>query len=488
MKRTLIAFLVVLFILPLSAQTIRKAWQVQFDFGGERDDSKDLLVDPEGNYIVTGSRMPKNNPAVRAAVARITKDGNILWKWVSEEDTTATGMASIAACLQGTNFFVTQWAQYRPAKLLTFSLDGAVVDARSFGRQGGLIIATNGTRGAAVELGSNPKAYLFDADGNVLNNFVVHDYAANSHATLISDRLGFFGTDYSGQGGWNTAAFARVFDLQGNLLWARKHNLAIRAAGTLAKNNTAYLGFTQAGGSQNFTTVKYDSAGTEMWRRTWDGEPTGGTSQVSWTDDVISYPGGGCIHLGSLAKSGNIPSANLTDFGAIAYDGEGNVRWKLRFEAHPGWVRNDLWAAAWDHEGYLILVGSAYKNRDDDDHRYLVLSKWFVDGVTAVEQVNNQSLITDYYLRQNYPNPFNPRTTIEFELPEQGMATLTVYNMLGQEVETLVSEELNAGTYRYLWDANRSDRTGRTDMPSGVYFYRIETKGFIATKKMAFVK
>ncbi|NOS86543.1 MAG: T9SS type A sorting domain-containing protein [Ignavibacteria bacterium] len=86
----------------------------------------------------------------------------------------------------------------------------------------------------------------------------------------------------------------------------------------------------------------------------------------------------------------------------------------------------------------------------------------------------------NYSLSQNFPNPFNPTTNIKFAISKAGFVKLTVFDMLGREVETLVNENLNAGTYNADWNAS--------NYPSGVYFYMIETEGFTETKKMLILK
>lgn len=81
---------------------------------------------------------------------------------------------------------------------------------------------------------------------------------------------------------------------------------------------------------------------------------------------------------------------------------------------------------------------------------------------------------TKFELEQNYPNPFNPETMISFDLPEDAKVTLQVYNMLGQIVQTLVSDKLAAGSHRIMW--NGQDEHG-VNVASGVYFYRIKAMG-----------
>jgi hypothetical protein len=94
---------------------------------------------------------------------------------------------------------------------------------------------------------------------------------------------------------------------------------------------------------------------------------------------------------------------------------------------------------------------------------------------------------TEYILSQNFPNPFNPSTKIKYQIPaslnpSQGgtLVTLKVYDILGSEVATLVNEEKPVGTYELTWNA--------TNLPSGVYFYRIQAGDFIQTKKMLLLK
>jgi hypothetical protein len=95
----------------------------------------------------------------------------------------------------------------------------------------------------------------------------------------------------------------------------------------------------------------------------------------------------------------------------------------------------------------------------------------------ALEQ---ERIPTDFVLNQNYPNPFNPSTTIQFDLPKTSEVSLKIFNILGEEVATLVSDRLSAGSYSYEWDASH--------LPSGVYLYRLETEDFVETKKMILLR
>ena len=86
----------------------------------------------------------------------------------------------------------------------------------------------------------------------------------------------------------------------------------------------------------------------------------------------------------------------------------------------------------------------------------------------------------DYNLEQNYPNPFNPSTVIKFSLPQASFVTLKIYNQLGKEISTLVSEKKSSGTYQYVFNAN--------NIPSGIYYYTLQSNGYSETKKMILLK
>jgi len=95
-------------------------------------------------------------------------------------------------------------------------------------------------------------------------------------------------------------------------------------------------------------------------------------------------------------------------------------------------------------------------------------------------------LPTEFSLEQNYPNPFNPGTTIRFDLPEAAVVTLVIYNLLGQEVRTLLrDEQRDAGIQTVPWDG--LDAAGQS-LPTGVYLYRLEAEDFVQSKKMLMLR
>ena len=85
-----------------------------------------------------------------------------------------------------------------------------------------------------------------------------------------------------------------------------------------------------------------------------------------------------------------------------------------------------------------------------------------------------------FRLDQNYPNPFNPSTTIHYDLPSRSDVSIRIINLLGQQVAVLVNGQKEAGDYTAMWDAS--------NVPSGIYFYRLQTGSSVQTRKMVVLK
>ncbi|NNG26148.1 MAG: T9SS type A sorting domain-containing protein [Ignavibacteriaceae bacterium] len=107
-----------------------------------------------------------------------------------------------------------------------------------------------------------------------------------------------------------------------------------------------------------------------------------------------------------------------------------------------------------------------------------------MSGVITVENatsVNDDKItIEDFELKQNYPNPFNPSTNISFVIPTNGLVNLKVFNVLGNEIATLLNDQLFAGAHTVPFNA--------AGLSSGIYFYALTVNGFTKTKEMVLLK
>jgi hypothetical protein len=134
-------------------------------------------------------------------------------------------------------------------------------------------------------------------------------------------------------------------------------------------------------------------------------------------------------------------------------------------------------------------LGSAInesRNQAINDYTKRMLNLWGdpsliprYDITVDVEDVKTE-IPAEFTLHQNYPNPFNPSTKIRFVIPKSSFVSLKVYNVLGKQVATLAREEKPAGNYEVEFSG--------TDLPSGVYFYKLQTGSFIQTKKMILLR
>jgi hypothetical protein len=148
-------------------------------------------------------------------------------------------------------------------------------------------------------------------------------------------------------------------------------------------------------------------------------------------------------------------------------------------------------------------------NYEDGDYRIIVevydevgnsdidsMDVKFKNG-NPVEVEDEDSNVYSFNLEQNYPNPFNPSTKIKFTIPavtlsevEGSPVTLKVYDVLGNQIATLVNEELSAGEYEVEFSAKGGSASGGDayGLPSGIYFYKLQVGSFVETKKMILIK
>ena len=185
-------------------------------------------------------------------------------------------------------------------------------------------------------------------------------------------------------------------------------------------------------------------------------------SGASWT----SSSGG----LTSTSVTAIVQNADGIFFAATADSGvfrseNGGATWTL---SSDGLTNLNINTMVIDQNGYLYVAatnGGLFRTNEST-----VLSVHEISGRTPER----------FLLAQNYPNPFNPATKIEFQVRNRGFVTLKIYNLLGNEVATLVSEELQPGTYSTSWDAS--------NMPSGVYFSRLQSGTFVQSRKIVLMK
>ena len=186
------------------------------------------------------------------------------------------------------------------------------------------------------------------------------------------------------------------------------------------------------------------------------------------------------------------------------YSGGDLFTWSIGYATSPdgsNWEKDTLnnpvliqgTAGSWDDTwvGFCSVIDSAnskYKMWYSGGNTLGGGHIGYADAPVTGIKVLNENLPNGYMLQQNYPNPFNPTTNIEFSIPKSEFVSLKVYNILGEEVATLVSDKLSAGSYSYEWSRPvwPPDRTA--GISSGVYLYRMKAGEFVETKKMILMR
>jgi len=156
---------------------------------------------------------------------------------------------------------------------------------------------------------------------------------------------------------------------------------------------------------------------------------------------------------------------------------------------NPDWFFTKATGSGYLLDGHIYL---AHTSAEIDTEVWLT-QQGVIEGKddvveAAIEWINNTAsvnnneneIIKNYFLDQNFPNPFNPATTIKYQIPELSFVALKVFDVLGNEIATLVNEEKPTGTYKIIWNAE--------NLPSGVYFYQLKAGSYIDTKKVVLLR
>jgi hypothetical protein len=143
---------------------------------------------------------------------------------------------------------------------------------------------------------------------------------------------------------------------------------------------------------------------------------------------------------------------------------------KLFFDV-PGWIDEEVEYTFAPGVGIIHEVGGW-----TDEELFTAT----IDGQVITTTSEPKRLPTTYALYQNYPNPFNPSTSIDYEIPERSHVNVKIYDILGQEMATILNETKEAGKYNIRFNA--------TGLPGGVYFYMIRAGDFISTRKLVLLK
>ena len=281
----------------------------------------------------------------------------------------------------------------------------------------------------------------------------------------------------TGQEGWGVA-----FDPSGNVVM------------------TGYFYGTMDFGGDTLTSVvnsdiflaKYDANGTHLWSQQF------GDADYQFGYSVAFDAVGNVVMTGNFAGTvdfggGPLTSAGVDDIFLAKFDANGTHLWSQGFGDASNF--QDGYSVAFDPSGNVVMTGQFGGTVDfgggtltSAGQSDIFLAKF--GGSVGVEESPSPSLSTRFRLYQNFPNPFHPTTTIRYQIPlslftkggiEGGFPVrVAVYDITGRLVEILVNERQEPGVYQVQWEGK--------DQASGIYFYRLQSGDFIATKKLILLR
>ncbi|MGO9482915.1 MAG: T9SS type A sorting domain-containing protein [Candidatus Kryptoniota bacterium] len=206
---------------------------------------------------------------------------------------------------------------------------------------------------------------------------------------------------------------------------------------------------------------------------------------VSDTDIFVGTEGGGVFLSTDNGTNWNPINTGLTDLNIydLAVSGK-NIFAGTRFDGiflstdnGTGWTSENAGLANSPVYALIVIDGDLFAGTGGFTGN--IWRRSLSEMITSVRQASSQTPKI-YDLQQNYPNPFNPSTTISFALPSKSFVTMKIFDIMGRQVATIISEEMSAGNYSRQWNA--------ANISTGVYFYRLHAGSFTETKKLILLK
>jgi len=232
----------------------------------------------------------------------------------------------------------------------------------------------------------------------------------------------------------------------------------------------------------------------------WDGELTAWSMGLDlWFDDTqesrflqLTDPEGDMIYTGTVTLGPNNPT-----FPAIWYQ----LGYRIAYSSANGYVRNGTGGAVRGRRYYQYIHPSEINEGSGlfpetvwPDEYTLPTLDWtegdlYVEDppnlTEAIVSIGKENLPYKFALNQNFPNPFNPTTTIRYSLAKTSDVKVTIYNMMGQEVRTLINGNMNAGLYELVWNGRNGSNQ---KVASGVYLVKMVAGDFTQTRKMVLIR
>jgi uncharacterized delta-60 repeat protein len=509
----------------------------------ESEGANGVVADESGNVYVTGFTYGSANPNGTIITLKYNSGGTLVWSRAYTDTNLYASSANAIALDNSGSIYVAGWRslqnQYQDMVLLKYNSAGTLLWRQSYNGIGnvadealvmkvdnnyvyiaGYIYNQYGTQDFATlkySLGGSllwVKTYgsLFNPDivrgidtdpfGNVYvtgefyGETTQYDYATikylpdGTQAWVVTydfndsyDKAAAIDVDDQGNvyvtgGSYNQSSmdYATIkYNTSGQLIWAKRYdgpdggNDEASSIAVDDNGNVFVTGYSNSNaGGPDYLTIKYNGQGNTVWTKRYNGNSSSyGDYAVKVKLDTT-----GDIYVTGYAYYG---TGRYHDFTTIKYDNaSGNQDWLMSYGYNGLYdYTNALYV---DMSGSVYAAGSVMFAANNTNMGVVKYSQPVILGV------NNQNIqiANDFRLEQNFPNPFNPSTSISYSVPNPGNVKISVYDITGRLVSTIVNEYKNAGSYELKFDGSK--------LASGTYFYRMDAVGYSDVKKMMLVK
>jgi uncharacterized delta-60 repeat protein len=267
----------------------------------------------------------------------------------------------------------------------------------------------------------------------------------------------------------------------GDTAWLRRYNgpgygYDYATALALDGSDNLYVTGYSYGINYDYATIKYCPNGDTAWVRRYNapGYEPGYDIDKAY---AIAVDDSNNVYVTGYSYD----SGTSGDFVTIKYYPNGDTAWVRRYDG-PGDSTDYASAVAVDSVGNVYVTGWSYDDVTNFDYATI---KYVKTPNDIKDETGGPERPSEFALSQNYPNPFNSLTTINYSVERVGLVRLTIYNILGQQVGTLVNERKQKGSYSVEWDGHNDKRQ---ELPSGAYFYILKVDDNTSSKKMILLK
>jgi uncharacterized delta-60 repeat protein len=467
-------------------------------YNGPQNDSdrpNAIFVDEQGNVYVTGtSRFAANS--YKIVTMKYSPEGSLLWRSAYDSLGQSDSRAEDIYVDNNGNVLVTGWISqlnngYYDMVTIKMNNNGNVLDFAYFGQTtnvddfGKKIISDNS--GNIFVGGDSFRNVTFGREAIIIKYNSSLDTSWVVRVNGTDNYYNEFTVDLELDDNGNVYALCRLtnspgstdfavlkINSNGNVLWRTEYDEAggqdIPEAMTMDNNGNIYVTGrvrrSGGGGYNDFAIIKYNNNGVQQWKSYYDGPNNRDDDPI----DIVLDQNGNVFVCGESNRDGF-----AFKFIVVKYNPIGVFEWEYVYEGN---VEGKALSMHPDNNGYVYAAGQALNSSGNLDLFAVKLSK-----TTGIGDYKNFPDMFTLY--QNYPNPFNPGTKISWRTLAGIHQTLKVYDVLGNEVATLVDEYKTAGSYEVEFNVGQHSSA---DISSGVYFYRLQAGSFVETKKMILTK